>query len=555
MNELKNESKPISSQAESHHFFSAAKIVAGFTMLSRILGLVRDMVMIPIGGSVLADRFWMAFSIPNLFRRLFGEGALSAAFVPVFTEVAESQGWGRARLVLANVAAILAIVLASLVVLISLGLWAAWEIWGGDFSRLLLLQYTGIMLPFMFTVCMLALGSAGLNCRGHFAYPAFAPIILNVTLIIAAAWVAPKLASTDESQFFVIAVSLLVAGLLQLLGVILLLKRAKLSLMAITHLKPLLPETKKICKLMAPMFIPLSLLQFSAFADRFIALVFTASPEYPSFPLADGVVRCLYVSNRLFQLPLGVLAISIATVVFPLFSRFAARDDKPALSEAVNRALRLSLFMGIPAGVALIFLAEPLIELLFKRGDFTAFDVQRSAFMLQMYCLGMWAYFCNHILLRAFFAIKEPRKPMYLACCLAGLNLILVLAGIFTPLKGATVGLATTITSSINALMLAYWLRRRWGPLGIRLIFTSLLRIVLATIAMAMALWATLHWLGEPISQLIRSWPICGQRTESIVLIAAAVIAGIAVYFLACLVLRSRELAELRPRANKNNDA
>ena len=347
----------VDKSAESHHFFSAAKIVAGLTMLSRILGLIRDMIIIPIGGSVMADRFWMAFSIPNLFRRLFGEGALSAAFVPVFTEVAESQGWDRARLVLANVAGLLAIVLAGLVAIISLGLWGTWEIWGGDLSRLLLLQWTGIMLPFMFTVCMLALGSAALNCRGHFAYPAFAPIILNVTLIIAAGWVAPKLASTDVNQFYVIAFSLIVAGILQLLGVILLLKRANLTMMAITRIRPLLPETRKIGKLMAPMFVPLSILQFSAFADRLIALLFTASPEHPFFPLEPGVVRCLYTANRLFQLPLGVLAISIATVVFPLFSRFAARDDKPALTGAVNRSLRLSLFLGIIPLTALVMMA------------------------------------------------------------------------------------------------------------------------------------------------------------------------------------------------------
>ncbi len=533
---------------ESHRFFGAARLVAGLTMLSRILGLIRDMVIIPIGGSVLADRFWTAFAVPNLFRRLFGEGAMSAAFVPVFTEVAESQGWGRARLVLANVAGALAVVLAGLIALIAIGLWVAWAVWPGDWARLLLLQWTAIMLPFMFTVCMLALGSAALNCRGHFAYPALSPIILNVVLIIAAAWVAPALAKTDVNQFFVIACSLILAGVVQLLGVVLLLRRAGLTLFAGWPSLAMLPETRKVGSLMAPMFIPLGILQFSAFADRLIALIFTAPSPESSLPLASGVVRCIYVANRMFQLPLGVLAISIATVVFPLFSRFAARDDKPALTGAVNRALRLSLFLGIPAGVALIVLAEPVVKLLFERGQFTAFSTQRAAIILQMYCLGMWAYFCNHILLRAFFAIKQPRKPMILACSLAGLNLVLVLAGIFTPLKGAAVGLATAITSSINAVVLTYWLRRRWGQIGARRIISSLGRIALGTAAMAGVLWASLRWLPGLVGWAFSTLTTPTSQAREVAVIALTVILGSATYLLISYALRCEELAELRRR-------
>ena len=148
---------PENSHHEQARFFAAAKLMAALTMVSRVLGLVRDMVIVPIGSAVLADRFWTAFSVPNLFRRLFGEGALSAAFVPVFTEVAETEGWDKARLVLANVAGMLAAALAGLVVVIELSLWGAWELFGGDWTRLVLLQLTGLMLPFMFTVCLLSL--------------------------------------------------------------------------------------------------------------------------------------------------------------------------------------------------------------------------------------------------------------------------------------------------------------------------------------------------------------------------------------------------------------
>ncbi len=520
---------------EREHFFGAAKLVAAVTMLSRVLGLVRDMLMVPLGNPILADRFWTAFSVPNLFRRLFGEGALSGAFVPVFTDVAEAEGWDRARIVLANVAGLLAVVLVGLVVAVELGLWAAWAIWGGDAHRLILLQLTGVMLPFMFTVCLLALGSAALNCRGHFAYPAFAPIILNVVLI-AAAWAAPKIANSETDQFFILGTSLLAAGLLQLVGVVWLLKRTGLAI--IPTLRPVLPEIRRIAGLMGPMLIPLSVLQLSAFADRVLALVFTATPQSPALPLSDGVVRCLYAANRLYQLPMGVLAISLATAVFPLFSRYAARRDVAGLRQATNRALRLGMFLGIPAGVGLILLSRPVVTLIFQRGAFTSFDTDRAVFILRMYCIGMWAYFWNHVLLRAFFSQKDTRTPLLSACLLTVLNLALVIGGIFTPLKAGAIGLATAVTQSLNAIWLTGVLHRRWGRIGLGSILASLLRTLLATACMGGTVVLVLRYMGSAVE-----W--AGESGGRILVVATAVIAGTGVFVLVGKVLRCPELAEL----------
>jgi len=521
---------------EREHFFGAAKVVASLTMLSRIFGLVRDMVIVPLGSAVLADRFWVAFSIPNLFRRLFGEGALSAAFVPVFTDVAEAEGWQRARVVLANVIGVLAAVLAGLVVLIELGLWAAWEVLGDNWTRAFMLQLAAVMLPFMFTVCLLALGSAALNCKGHFAYPAFAPIILNVVLIATAAWIAPALGRTETQQFFLIAMSLVAAGMLQLIGVVWLLKRAGLA--AMPTLRPPQPQLKRIARLMAPMVVPLSVLQISAFADRVIALMFTGPAGHPYLPLRDGVVRCLYAANRLYQLPMGVLAISIATVTFPLLSRYAARRDVQGLRDTTNRALRLGAFLGIPAAVGLILLARPVIALIFERGQFFENDTKRAAFILQMYCLGMWAYFWNHVLLRAFFAQKDTRTPMILACVLAGANLALVVGGIFTPLAGGAIGLATALTQSANAIALIWVLRRRWGRIGFRRILISLLRIGLASAAMAGAIALVGLYVAPAADRL-------GVQTGRAVIIAASIISGTVVFSLAAAAMRCPELPEI----------
>ncbi len=513
--------------SEHEHFFGAAKVVAGMTMLSRVLGLVRDMVIVPIGGPVLADAFWTAFRVPNLFRRLFGEGALSAAFVPVFTESAERDGWDRARVVLANAAGLLAVLLAALAIVIELGLLAAWGIWGDDWARAKLFEYTAVMLPFMVTVCLLALGSSALNCKGHFAYPAFAPILLNVGLITAAWWVAPALSRSDEGQFLVIAAALSIMGVLQLIGIVWLLRRYSLS--SRPRLRPVLPEIKRIVALMGPMLIPLSVVQFSAFADTIISLVLTG----PGLPLQPGVVRCHYAAGRLYQLPMGVLAISIATAVFPLFSRYAARDDTHGLRTATNRALRLCLFLGLPAGVALLVLSRPAIAMIFQRKDFTAFDTGRAALILQMYCLGMGAYFCNHILLRAFFARKDTRTPLLLACVLAGVNILLVIGGMFTPLKSGAIGAATAATSTLNAVALVWVLRRRLGGIGGRRLLASVARTIAACVVMIAAMWVVWYFAAPD-----ESWEI----------ILFCVPTGLAAFLASAVALRCPELRELLKR-------
>jgi len=493
------------------------------------------------------DVFWTAFRVPNLLRRLFGEGALSAAFVPVFTQVARAEGWEKARIVLANVTGWLALILAGLLLAGEL-LISAWLLLGrGNWEALLLGKLIMIMLPFMVTICVLALGSAALNCKGHFAYPAFAPIILNLSLI-AAAWYVGRSGRADTwAGLFMLSAAVVVAGLVQVAGVLWLLRQAKLA--SLPTLRPVLPELHRISSMVLPMMIPLGLLQLSSLFDSIYALVMSAAPDAAPLrllgveihrPLEVGVVTRLFAANRLYQFPMGILAISLATAVFPLLSRHAADNDMPGLRHTTNRALRLSLFLGVPSGVALLLLAEPVIAIIYRTGEFTPADVRQSAAILQMYCLGMWAYFCNHILLRVFFAIKETKTPLRIASGLVIVNVVLVMLLVFTPLEGAGIGLATAITASLNSLLLALLIRRRLGgDLGAAEIFVSLLGTFAATTAMAGAIfavrWALPTWLPKARSE----W----------VLLPASVVAG-SLTFLACAaVLRCRELTELRKSA------
>ena len=527
---------------EQEHFFSAAKVVAGLTMISRVLGLVRDIAIIPLGRGLVADTFWTAFGIPHMFRRLFGEGALSAAFVPVFTEAAEADGWARARMVLANTAGLLTVLLTVIVALIELGL-AAWLWWGGSdlaIKQQLTVQFTMIMLPFAVFICLLALCSAALNARGHFAYPAAAPILLNVGLITATVLIGPAVTGSKVGRFRVFGVALVATSVLQLVGALWLLRRYGLG--GRWRLRPVLPEIRQIASRMLPTVLPLGLVQIGDQLMRFIALGMTRTEAAPHLPLAPGVVRAQYVAGRLYQLPLGVLAIAIATAVFPLMSRCVARGDLAGLRHVINRALRLCLFLSIPAGVGLILIAHPTIVAGFQRGDFTAADSATTAVMLRMYCLGLPAYFVSHILLRAFFSRKDTKTPMYAAAACMALSVVLMVAGIHTPLRSAALGLATAIAAIVNVAWLLWALHRKVGKLGVRSILASALRTAGATAALAAAVLGAQWAVRSASGSLLPG----GAYVALIVEIIAAVLAGAGAFLLAARLLGCAELGELR---------
>jgi len=529
---------------DQRHFFRGATVIAALTMLSRLCGLVREAAISALGATKTMGAFRVAFSIPNLFRRLFGEGAASAAFVPIFTEVAQKEGWDKARTVLANVAGLLALLLGAIVVigeLVMLGvlMFAPQAALDAQHTGLTI-RLTMIVLPFMLTVCLLAIGSAALNCRGHFAYPAFAPIILNIFLIAAAMIVHGLDLGQSRSGLHLLCVSVLATGITQLVGVVWLLKRFDLA--AMLTIRPILAPSRKVAALALPMLIPLGVVQFSAFFDRIYAHILSGGV------LGEGVVTWFENANRLYQFPMAILGISLATAIFPLFSRYAADNDLDGLRTTVNRALRLSLFMGIPAGAALFVLAEPAMAVIFRRGRFYTADAVQSAWILQMYCLGMWAYFCNHILLRAFFSQKDTRTPLRVSVTLAALNMALVGGLVFTPLRGGAMGLATATTASMSTLVFTLILRSRWGRIGLRSIIASLARILAATAAMCAAIFGGMTIMTGSLD--------AASNTQAGLTLLVCIPAGIVVFLAAAWIMRSAELNELwdavRRRSAKN---
>lgn len=523
---------------EREHFFSGARTIASVTLLSRILGLVRDMAITQIGATRVTDAFAFASKVPNLFRRLFGEGALSAAFVPVFTETVEARGFDRGRALLANALGLLTIFLAGLLVLAG----AALAVWGlvfpGNWDRQLVLGLLGVMLPFTLTVCLLALGSAALNCRGHFAYPAFAPILLNIFMIAAAVLAPHVLAGNVPAQLYLIATSVSVAGVVQLMGALWVLRRAGFGVRPV--LRPVEPGITAMLKTMLPMLLGLGFLQISEVLNDMIAWTLTATAHSPTLtlfghqvtkPLGEGVLMRVYAAQRLYQFPMGVLAVSLGVAIFPLLSRYVARGDMVSFRDSLNRALRVAMMEGLAAGAGLFVLAEPIMRLLFRRRQFSATDAATAAFVLQMYVLGMWAYCAYQMFVRAFYSLKDTLTPMKTACLLVVPNMVLFTALVWVPGVGAgAFGVATAVTFAANACILAALFRRRAGRFGGRKLAVSVVRSLAACGVMCGVIW--------PIRSAL-------SGRSDLLIVGVCVPVGAVAFVATSWLLRAPELGEL----------
>jgi putative peptidoglycan lipid II flippase len=523
---------------EREHFFSAAKVVAGITLISRVFGLFRDMGITSLGANRLTDAYGLAFQIPNLFRRLFGEGALASAFVPVFTDTAEKDGFEKASKLLANAMALLAVFLLAIMILAEI-VFVIIALLPGSADRQFLMMMATIMFPYMVTVCLLALGSAALNCRGHFAFPAAAPIIFNIMGIIAAWWITPILKGNLRGQLVIVAFSVIIAGFIQVIAVLWLLKKSGFPIRL--RLKPVEPGIKQILKLLMPIVLGLGFLQISELIQTIISWNFTATAMAPDInifgfvlhkPLTPGVITRVNAARALYQFPMGVLAISLGVAVFPLLTRYAARNDIVNLRDSINRALRLALMEGIATGVGLYILAEPIVKVIYASRKYSPEDAAQAAFVLQMYVIGMWAYCSYQILARAFYSLKDTSTPLRVSCALAGANLIMLVTMVWIPSLGAgAFGLSTTITFAINAVVLVFLLRKRLGLMGGRKILASVIRACLAAAAMSAVVYLLQSYMRD-----MRNW----------IVVVVSISAGTIVFVGTAWLLGAPEIAELR---------
>lgn len=510
--------------SEAKHFVSAAKVVSGLTFLSRILGLIRDAVFAAaFGAGWAASAFSLAFMIPNLFRRLFGEGALSAAFIPVFTEVHEQGDGRRASRVAGTVLLGSALVLAGLVLVAEAIVAGLGRLVDPTPRNKLTLELTAIMLPYALFVCDVALMGGLLNVLGRFAAPAAAPIALNLLIIGAVAAPAIIGGATVETQLVWVALAVLLAGVVQSVMQWVAVRGTGFRVQPALDLRD--EAVRRVVWLTGPMVLGLAVVQINTLADVMIAYVFVPH---------GGAPNKLYLAQRLYQFPLGVFLTALTTAIYPLFSRMAAGRDMAAFGNSVLRGLRMTLFIGLPASVGLILIREPLVALLFERGKFGPADTTRTASILLYYALGIWAYGLQMMLARAFYALQDSKTPVRTATAMVGLNLALnlILVHVLPEPEERGLALATAICAVIQSAWLATLLARRVGHVAWGNLTGQVVRVIIATSVMAGVCLAMMRFVGP----------------NSSLQVACALVAGAATFVACSRLLRIDELSDLLRR-------
>lgn len=519
-----------------------SRMVSGMTLISRITGLGRDMLMAGwLGNNWLQDCFNYAFALPNIFRNLLGEGALASSFIPVFSEKIAGNNLQPARELFHKVASLLNTVLLVLT-LVVLGILALlWWQSPADEHRRLLLWLTALMFPYVVAVCLVALAAAVLNCRERFALPAFMPVLLNL-FQMGAICLAPTLLRrwlpTPEQQVSVVAFSVLAAGVVQLL-----LSRRALARIGFAWTwdwDPHQADVRRIAKMMGPMVLGLGILQFGSLLDNTIIVGLTAPADQSTFtlfgqtiayPLQEGAMSAVYQARRLYQFPLGVLGIALATVAFPAFSRLSAAGNYAQLGKSVTHALQLALFEAIPSGVGLWVLSDLIVSVILQHGRYSAEDTAATAHILRYYSLGMWAYCLHQIILRGFYSMKDTYTPLKVMAKTLTLGIVLDVVLIWIPeLRAAAFGLSTSVVASLNVLILGTLLARRIGGLDRPDLLRTAGKTLLASGLMAAAGWWCQNQL--PISNRYLLLACC-----------MAICGG--VFLLACRILKVGEVGEL----------
>ena len=516
---------PDSSPDHAPGLLRSSALVGTMTMLSRVLGLVRDVVIAAfVGATANADAFFVAFKIPNFLRRLFAEGAFAQAFVPVLADYKERGSIVAARALVDRVAGVLGgtlLLVTSLSVLAAplvAALFAPGFIGQGE-KFLLTSQMIRITFPYLLLISMTGFCGAILNSYGRFAVPAFTPVFLNLSLIFAATVAAPWFAE----PVFALAWGVFFAGIIQLLFQLPSLYRLDLLPRPIWDTRH--PGVRRILKLMVPALFGVSVSQINLLLDTVLA----------SF-LPTGSVSWLYYSDRLAELPLGVFGIAIATVILPNLSAHRAAEREDDFSLTLDWAVRAVLLIGVPAAVALVLLAEPILITLFQYGELGPRDVAMSSLSLQAYSLGLVAFMLVKVLAPGYYARKDTATPVKIGIAAMVVNMVLNIALVLPLMYYWGIGhvglaLATSLAAFLNAGLLlrglvrdgVYRFHGGWARYSARL--------SLATVGMAVTLLLLAH---EPALWLSWDWH---QRAREIALVCGA---GAAVYLAIHLLLGTR---------------
>lgn len=486
-------------------------VVSAMTFISRVMGLVRDIVIAALmGAGQAADVFFFANKIPNFLRRLFAEGAFAQAFVPVLTEYHRGQSLDEARLLIARVAGTLGTIITVVTLLAVIGspIVAAmfgfgWflDYWQGgphaekfELASLLL----KITFPYLWFITFTALAGAVLNTIGKFAVAAFTPVFLNIAIIAAALWLSPQLNQPEIG----LAVGVFVGGLIQFLFQLPFLKRAGLLVRPRWGWSD--PGVKRIRTLMLPAIFGVSVSQINLLFDTLIA----------SF-LMTGSISWLYYSDRLLEFPLGLFGIAIATVILPALSARHVDKSLTHFRETLDWGVRTVSALGLPAMAGLIVLAQPMLMVLFMRGEFSPDDARMASYSLMAYGSGLLSFMLVKVLATGFFARQDTKRPVKYGIIAMVTNMVFnVIFAI--PFGYVGLAIATALSGTVNALLLGVVLYREEVLVLPKSTWVFLARIAAATVLMvAVILYLSPDmnaWLA--VTNMQRSWWLAGLITS-----------------------------------------
>jgi putative peptidoglycan lipid II flippase len=515
---------------DKKQILKSASIITLVTVFSRILGYVRDQrITLLLGTTLSADSFVLAYRIPNLLRRLVGEGAMTASFIPVFTsylaEKTRDEVWDFAHRLFWTLALVLA-VLTVLGIVFSPGVVHAFT-WGskGQVQWEEAVYLNRIIFPYVFFIGLAALAMAILNCFHVFGLPAATPILLNVSIItfsIGAVW------HYFKDPAVSLAVGVLVGGSLQFLVQIPLLVRRGMRFnfgISFSH-----PGIRAVGRLMMPAFFGIGIAQINFFVD----LSFLTAAKMPG-----GSVTAMYVADRVMELVLGGYAIAVATAILPMMSHQAAARDYEALKRTLAFALRIVSFITIPAAVGMMILREPIIRVLFQHGQFVAESTRLTARALLYYAGGLPAFAAVKLIVPAFYSTQDTKTPVRIAAFALVLNIALntlFLVTFFRTFQNGGPALATSLAGYFNVLALFAIFRWRYGHLGTMEIVGSTAKVAVASAAMGVFCWLGMKYTRSSLE--------AGLFTQ--VVVFTGLILGATVFYLAVAwLLRCREVEEV----------
>lgn len=461
--------------------------MAGATMTSRLLGMVREIVYADfMGNGWVASAFFLAFQVPNLFRRLLGEGALTAAFIPIFKhkefQEGEAQMWRAANAVISGLVTAAGVITLLAIAGISVALQMDKHTHVFERRTILMLELLRFMFPYMLLACLAAVLIGMANARGHFFVPALGAAILNVVMIASVLLLAPRMGFALEEQIFGLAIGVVVAGLAQ----------AFFQLPSLAYegyryewVPPWHdPTVREVLRKMLPGSIGVAAFQINVLITQYFAFWF-----------GDTIVANFNYAVRLMELPQGMFGISLATYLLPTLSGLASQKKYPEFRQTLSQGLSYLSFANLLAAAISLALAQPIVRLIFEHGKFGPEATRHAAIALACLAPGLLMFSMNNILARAFYALNDIKTPMKISILCLALNLGFAL-WLVQLYREAGLGIANTLSASLNTLLLLYALRRKLTRLGLTAVGHALLVLIPAALVTGLVA-ALLAWAWE----------------------------------------------------------